>query len=58
MVGYTISAPVEVNYRASGRNAIPILPLASGAEPLHAGGTVGMLGYNPRFNITALVGYG
>lgn len=58
MVSYTISAPVKVNYRARGRDAVPILPLASGAEPFHAGGTVRMLGHNAGFNITALVGYG
>ena len=58
MVSYTIAAPVEVYDRAWGRDAVSILPLTSGAEPFHAGGTVGMLWYNPRFNITALVGYG
>ena len=56
MVCHSISAPVEVNYRAGSRNAVPILPLASGAEPFHAGGTVRMLGHNAGFNITALVG--
>ena len=58
MVGNAVSAPVEVYDRAGSRDAVPILPLASGAKPFHAGGTVGVLGYNPRFNITALVGYG
>ena len=58
MVCHAISAPVEVNYRAGGRDAVSILPLTSGAEPFHAGGTVRMLGYNAGFNITALVGYG
>ena len=56
MVGNAVSAPVEVYDRARGRDAVSILPLASGAEPFHAGGTVGMLGHSAGFNITALVG--
>ena len=55
MVGNAISAPVEVYDRARSRNAVSILPLASGAEPLHAGGTVGMLGHSAGFNVSALL---
>mgnify|MGYP000928961642 CR=1 FL=1 len=58
MVCHSISAPVEVYDRARGRDAVSILPLASGAEPFHAGGTVRMLGYNTGLNVPALVGYG
>ena len=58
MVSYAISAPVEVYDRAGSRNAVSILPLPLGAKPFHAGGTVGMLGYNAGFNVSALVGYG
>ena len=56
MVSYAIAAPIEINDRTWSRNAVSILPLASGAEPFHAGGTVRMLGHNAGFNITALVG--
>ena len=56
MVSYTISAPVKVNYRAGSRDAVSILPLASGAEPFHAGWAAGVLGHNARLDITALVG--
>lgn len=55
MVSYPIAAPVEVNYRARSRDAIPILPLAFGTEPLHAGGAVGMLGDHAGFNVSALL---
>ena len=55
MVGYAIAAPVEVYDRARGRDAVSILPLASGAEPFHASGTVGVLGHSARLNITALL---
>ena len=58
MVSYTITAPVEVYDRARGRGAVSILPLASGTKPLHAGGTVGVLGHSAGLDITALVGYG
>ena len=58
MVCHAISAPVEVNYRAGGRDAVSILPLTSGAEPFHAGGAVGVLGHNAGLNVPALVGYG
>ena len=58
MVSYAISAPIKVNYRARSRNAVSILPLTSGAEPFHAGRTVGVLGNNAGFNVPALVGYG
>lgn len=58
MVGNPIAAPVEVNNRTGSRNAISVLPLASGAEPLHTGGTVRVLGDHAGFNVTALVGYG
>ena len=56
MVSYAIAAPIEINDRTWSRNDVSILPLASGAEPFHAGGTVGVLGHNTGFNITALVG--
>ena len=56
MVCQSISAPGDVSDRATGRDAVSILPLTAGADPFHAGGTVGVLGYNARFNITALVG--
>ena len=56
MVGYAISAPVEVYDRAGSRDAVSLLPLTFGAEPFHAGGTIRMLGYNAGLNITALVG--
>ena len=56
MVCHSISAPVEVYDRARGRDAVSILPLASGAEPFHASGAVGMLGHNAGFNVSALVG--
>ena len=56
MVSNPVAAPIEVNNRTGSRNAVPILPLASGAEPLHAGGTVGMLGNHTGFDVPALVG--
>ena len=55
MVSYTISAPVEVYDRARSRDAVPILPLASGSEPFHASGTVGVLGHNAGLNVPALI---
>jgi hypothetical protein len=58
MVCHSTPAPVEVNYRTWSRNAVSILPSTSGAEPFHAGGTVGMLRDNAGLNITALVRYG
>ena len=56
MVSYAIAAPIEINDRTWSRNAVSILPLASGAEPFHASGAVGMLGHNAGFNVSALVG--
>ncbi len=58
MVCHAISAPIEINDRTWNRNAVSILPLASGTKPLHTGGTVGVLGYNAGLNVPALVGYG
>ena len=46
MVGNTVSAPVEINDCAGSRDAVSILPLTSGAEPLHAGRAVGVLGHS------------
>lgn len=56
MVSYTIAAPIEVNDRAGSRDAVSILPLASGTEPLHTGGTVRVLWDHAGFDVPTLVG--